>query len=67
MSRNNLGLNADSENLNFDSKRGFARIQGANRKITSTTVCVLDATDYSMKFPVTARNMIFRCEGHTVK
>jgi len=67
MPRNNLGLIADSENLNFDLKRGFFRIQDVNRKFTSTTVCVLDMTVYSMKFPVTARNIIFRCEGHTVK
>jgi len=67
MSKNNLGLNADSENLNFDLKRRFVRIQDVNRKLTSTTVCILDMTVYSMKFPVTARNIIFRCEGHIVK
>jgi len=67
MSRNNLGLNADSENLNFDLRRGFVRIQDVNRKFTSTTVCVLDMTVFSMNFPVTARNFIFRCEGHTIK
>jgi hypothetical protein len=31
MSRNNLGLNAVSENLNFDLKRGFFSIQDARK------------------------------------
>ena len=67
MSRNNLGLNAVSENLDFDLKRGFFRIQDVNRKFTRTAVCDLDMTVYSTKFLVIARYIIFLCEGHTVK
>jgi len=39
MSRNNLNLNAVSENLNVDLKRVFVRIQDVSRKLVAQ-LCV---------------------------